>query len=204
MKSTLLILSVFVAFTNACNQNTTNKTTEIANVEKTIELNNSDTISNEIEPKEIVAETKPEQIKVEKTTINKSETKKKHFTLLSATSQSWTAGIPSGGTGTDYYFKIKINSADKIKFDSAWINNKRFEIFISRETAAISNEQINFSKGDNITLRVSEIKNQNIKTENLKPPLEYEGAALIGYTVNDKRQYFIIKEIKKQSTPNRP
>ncbi len=200
MKTTLFIFGIFLALTNACNQNTPRNTADTKTIEKSEVSNNSDSIKNNIEPKEIITETPTEEKKSEKTI----EKKKDFFTLLSATSQSSTAGIPSGGSGTEYYFKVKINSTDNIKFDSAWINNKRFEIFISKETVGISSEPIKFSKGDIITLRVSDIRNQNIKTENLKPPLNFEGTALIGYTINDKRQYFIIKEIKKQSTPNRP
>jgi hypothetical protein len=200
MKTTLIILTISLAFTNACNQNTPSNTADTKTIEKSEILKNPDSIKNIIEPKEIIAETLTEEKKSEKTIENKKD----FFTLLSATSQSWTAGIPSGGSGIEYYFKVKINSIDKIKFDIAWINNRKFEIFISKETEAISSEPIKFTKGDIITLRVSDIRNQNLKIENLKPPLNYEGAALIGYTVNDKQEYFIIKEIKKQTSPNRP
>ena len=199
MKTTLFIFGIFIAFTNACNQNTESNTSNTTTSEKTVLSNDSDSIKNNIVPKEAITEIPIEQTKSE----NKTEKKKDYFTLLSATSQSWTAGIPSGGSGIDYYFKVKINTEEKISFDSAWINNSSFEIFISKETAAISSQPIKFSKGDNIILRVSEIKNKNIKKQNSKPPIEYNGAALISYKVTDKQEYFIIKEIKKQTSPNR-
>lgn len=204
MKNTLFILSVCLAFTNACNQTATKNNSQNTTTEKAIVSNNPDTTKSEIVQKEIVLENTSEQTKTESTTEKKSEKKKDFFTLLSATSQSWKAGIPSGGSGTEYYFKVKINSFDNLKFDTAWINNRKFEIYISKETTAVSSEPIKFTKGDIITLRVSDIKNQNIKTENSSPPINFEGAALIAYKANDKREYFIIKEIKKESSPNRP
>ena len=203
MKTTLFIFGIFIAFTNACNQNTESNTSNTTTSEKTVVSNNSDSIKNNIVPKETITEIPMEQTKSDNKTNSNLENKKDYFTLLSATSQSWTAGIPSGGSGIDYYFKVKINTEEIISFDSAWINNSSFEIFIAKETAAISNQPIKFSKGDYIILRVSEIKNKNIKAQNSKPPIEYNGAALISYKVTDKQEYFIIKEIKKQTSPNR-
>lgn len=183
---------------NSCNEN---------NQSKTISENKSTTILADTSAKDVVSKNEKEisadtNSVPDKKTI--SEKRQEYFKLLSATSQSWTAGIPSGGSGTEYYFKLKITSADNLKFDTAWINNRKFEIFISKETAAVSSQPIKFAIGDIITLRVSDIRNQNIKTENLKPPLNFEGAALVAYRANDKQNYFIIKEIKKQSSPNRP
>lgn len=204
MKTTLLILCVCLALTNACNQTTTDNKAETYTTEKLVVVNNEDTTKDNTDKDEIVTEKKVEQKNVENETAKKSETKKDFFTLLSAKSQSWTAGIPSGGSGTDYYFKVKINSSDNLKFENAWINNKKFEIFISKETAAVSSEPIKFTKGDIITLRVSDIRNQNTKTENSQPPISFNGAALISYKANDKLEYLIIKEITKESSPNRP
>lgn len=127
-----------------------------------------------------------------------------YFTLLNAISENWTAGIINGGSGIDYYFKIKINTSEKLIFDSAWINNKSFGIYISRVTTSISNEPVKYGNGDIITLRVSDMKNQNSKAVNSNPPKKFDGAALIGLTINGKRDYYIIKEIKKQISPNRP
>lgn len=197
MKSTLFIISIFLAFTNACNQNKADNSSGISSSEKTESIKNVEPIKNEV-----VSDTKIEKTQAENTVEKTSEQKKEYFTLLGATSQSWTAGIPSGGSGTEYYFKIKINTSDKIIFDSAWINNKSFELFIAKETTTISNAPIKYEKGDIITLRVSDLKNKNTKTVISKPPIEHNGAALIGYTVKNKQEYFIIKEINKQASLN--
>lgn len=122
------------------------------------------------------------------------------FTLIHASSQSWTAGIPSGGSGTEYYFEIKINSSKGITFDSAWINNKSFPLFLSRENSGpsgVSNDPVTFVKGDSITLRVSDITHSSKVTSPTKPPVTYTGAALIGYKVNGKQLYYTVKEIEK-------
>jgi hypothetical protein len=125
------------------------------------------------------------------------------FSLLEATSQNWTAGIPSGGSGTEYYFTVKINTADRVTFDSAWIHDKAFGLFISKNVTSVSQEPVQFSKGDTITLRVTDLVNQNVTTVNSKPPFSFEGAALISYKVKDKQFYYLIKEITRLPPLNR-
>ena len=135
------------------------------------------------------------------------ENQKDFFILLNATSQDWTAGIPGGGRGTEYYFKIKVNTKDKMLFDTVWVNNKAFGIYISRGKGIISNTPIKYSYGDTIILRVSDIHSKQIEnknTENNNPPIKYDGAALISFMVNDKKEYYTIKKIEKQQTINRP
>ncbi|HLF64675.1 MAG TPA: hypothetical protein VI603_13015 [Saprospiraceae bacterium] len=125
------------------------------------------------------------------------------FTLLSATSQSWTAGIPGGGSGTEYYFNVKIKTSRQLLFDSAWINDSAFKIFLAKDKTPVSSEPITFSKGDTITLRVSELIHQNTHTTSAKPPINFTGAALLSYMVKDKPAYFIIKEITRLPSLNR-
>jgi hypothetical protein len=132
-----------------------------------------------------------------KNTENGETKKDNSFTLQRATSQSWTAGIPSGGSGTEYYFDIKITSSKEILFDSVWINNKSFPIFLSRADQGVSSDPVKFVNGDNITLRVSDITNSSKVTSPTKPPVANTGAALVGYKVNGKQVYYIIKEIEK-------
>lgn len=126
----------------------------------------------------------------------------KYFELISATSEDWVAGIPSGGIGTEYYFKIKITTAKKISFDTAWVNKKSaFSIFISKEQQSITSHPPKYSNGEIITLRVSDLKNNSIPA--IVAPVNYKGAALISYTVEGKKEYFVVQEIKKEKTINR-
>lgn len=132
-----------------------------------------------------------------KKTENSNAMKKDSFTVLTARAQDWTAGIPSGGSGTEYYFEVKINTSKPLTFDSAWIDNKSFGIFLSRESAAISTDPVQFIQGDTITLRVSDLNLPNSMDTPSKPPIGYAGAALIGYTLKGKPLYFTITEIEK-------
>lgn len=136
-------------------------------------------------------------------TENDLQDKNDFFSLISSASTGWTAGIPSGGSGTDYFFKIKITTSAEISFDSAWINNKAFKIFIAKESGGISNDPIKYGYGDEIILRVAELNNPHSKSIHSSPPVPYNGDALIGFTIHDKQEYFTIKEITKQSSPNR-
>jgi hypothetical protein len=138
-----------------------------------------------------------------KKTENGGAMKDDSFTLLSATAQPWTAGVPSGGKGTEYYFKIKINTSKELTFDSAWINNQSYAIFLSKDNGAISTHPLTFVKGDSITLRISDLTNPNTKALPSKPPMSYDGAALIGYKVKGRSFYYIIKEIQKLPPSNR-
>jgi len=189
---TAIILSATI---NACNQ--TNKTEN--KTEINVSVSAIDTVKQQIKP---IEKTDTETKQKEKNT-EVEENKKEFFKLLNATSESWTAGVANGGSGIDYYFKIKITTSSNIKFDTAWINNKAFEIYISKETNSVSSQPIKYGNGDTITVRVSDLKNQNSKSVNVNPPKKYDGAALVGFTVNGKRNYFNIKEIKKQTSPNR-
>ena len=196
------LIGLCLSFIYSCNQNTQSNTLDEISSKKTI-TTISDTLKNRNINNETVLNKKAEQIKTEKSE-NISENINEYFTLLSAKSEIWTAGTIGGGSGIDYYFKVKINTTEIILFDSAWINNYSFKIFISKETTSISNEPVNYYKGDNIILRISDLKNQNTKIVNSIPPIKFKGSALIRYTVNSKRKYFVIKEIKKQTQLNLP
>lgn len=126
----------------------------------------------------------------------------KDFILLESSLQNWVAGTPSGGSGTEYYFKLRINTSKELIFDKAWINNESFEMIVTKERSSISNEAIVFTKGDTITLRVSNLKNEK-KTVSI-PPIIYHGDALISYKRKNKDAFFTIKEIKTIDTYNHP
>ncbi len=125
----------------------------------------------------------------------------KHFTILKATSQTWTAGVHGGGSGTEYFFKIIVNSKKELKFDFAWINNIKYEIFLAKESPFISEAPIKLDKGDTITLRVSAMKNNNTKSES---PFVFDGEALISYKIKNKQKYQVVKKITTEESPNRP
>lgn len=181
MKTSLLLLCVSVIFFTACNHRT-------PSAKSNAEVANQAAIS---------------PISTESPEAEESENKDEYFRLLSATSNSWTAGIPSGGSGTDYYFKIRVTSKEELNFDSAWIDNMALKLFVSKESGAISNDPVKFGNGDEIVLRISQLNNKNSKPELVKAPIPYEGACLISYIVNNTRKYYTIHEIEKVASPNR-
>lgn len=128
---------------------------------------------------------------------------KSPFFIINSEYENWVAGTPTGGRGTEYYFTIGINS-EGLKFDSAWIDNKVFPIYISRKGPGITSEPIELYQNDTITLRISHINMSNEPASiTAKPPIEYQGAVLIGYKLNNERDYFVIKELEKTKSINR-
>lgn len=146
--------------------------------------------------------------------VHKNKAKKNYFTLLDASYQNWTAGIRGGGSGTEYYFKIKIATDESIVFDTTWINNKALKINVSKNTVGkISNTPPVILQNDTVILRSSVFnpskdsptyKQDNTTVTNAKPPIEYTGSALLRYYVNSKPYYFIIEDIRKTEGVNRP
>lgn len=130
---------------------------------------------------------------------SKSLNNNRYFKLIQANKQSWTAGIETGGSGIDYSFQLIIKTNQNISFDSVWINNKAFKLITTKRRIFISNEPITFSRGDTILIKSSEStnsKHQNIITS---PPIEYNGAALIGYYYKNNRGYCVVKNIELSS-----
>lgn len=122
--------------------------------------------------------------------------------IVEATSERWNSGINGGGSGTEYYFKIKINTAKNLQFDSVWVNGKCLSTYISNTSLSVSQNPVNFKKNDMITLRASDLSlNNTISKSN---PIKYKGEALIRYNLDGKTKYLIIKKITPKESINRP
>ena len=194
----LLISSAFIISINSCNQSKqTNSTSTNPDDYTSAKKADTTTSSQAINPDTAL----DKQQTIVQANSSVSTTSQKYFNLLSSTSESWVAGIPQGGTGTEYYFKIKITTDSKITFDTAWINKQAFGIFITKDQQGISSEPIKYFKGDIITLRVSHLSIANVPVSNL--PFSYKGVALIRFSVDGKQNYFVIDEIIKGKTVNR-
>lgn len=128
---------------------------------------------------------------------------KKRAKLISAESQRSVSGIKGGANSTEYYFKVKILTSEKIEFDSLWIGKNVFSPFIKKSQTSVSSESPTFSKNDTITLRVSDFqsgKSNSVST----PPISYQGSALIRYVSKGKSNYLVVKEIKSIQGVNKP
>ncbi|MBK9284753.1 MAG: hypothetical protein IPM51_10610 [Sphingobacteriaceae bacterium] len=122
--------------------------------------------------------------------------------LVGATSERWNSGINGGGSGTEYYFNIKINTAKNLQFDSVWVNGKCLPTYISNTSLSVSQNPVNFKKNETITLRASDLSLNN--TISISKPVKYKGDALIRYYLDDKTKYLIIKKITPKESINRP
>jgi len=125
-----------------------------------------------------------------------------HFKLLNASKENWVAGIPAGGRGTEYFFKIKITTQQKLVFADLWVDNYMYSISVANNSASISDKPIEYGNGDEITLRASVLSSQNYELS--KAPVQHAGDALIGYTSNGITQYLIVENITEKPTLNRP
>lgn len=125
--------------------------------------------------------------------------------LLEASSENWTSGMKGGGSGTEYYFKIKILTSEKVVFDSLWINGNSFKTYIANTNKSVSNSPIVFVKNDIITVKVSDIRRPNKPSNNTRnPPKKYKGAALLRYYVKEKSSYIVINSIVSKGNMKRP
>jgi hypothetical protein len=136
--------------------------------------------------------------------------KKAAFKLVDATSQHWTAGIPSGGSGTEYTFRIVIETKEPIRFDSVWMADKAFPIQAVK--GKVFTPEVSLNKGDTVRLRVSDsrpgtpgagpsgssdVKEAPVLVKKSTPPVHYNGDALVRYYVGSKARYYTISGIKK-------
>ena len=108
----------------------------------------------------------------------------------------------AGSVRSEYYFKIKALSKDKITFDSLWMNDAAFKTYLSANRGFITDQAVTFTKNDTVTVRVSET-NTGRKSKCIAP-IQYVGAALLRYYVNNKPFFLIIKSIQFNDSPNRP
>jgi hypothetical protein len=126
--------------------------------------------------------------------------------LLNAEYEEWTAGVKDGGRGTEYYFKLNVATSDKVQFDSAWIGGKVFASYVAHKGMGkpVTTQPVTFKKGDDITLRVSDLQLPSAPMATTAvPPINYKGAALLRYRINGKINYLNVPDLTKKSTPNR-
>ena len=182
----------------ACNQQAVKDVSSISKDEKNIVTYSPDSVdykdTSNHEHSEIVSKQKnPHSI-----INNDGESPLEMFTLLSASSRSWISGVYGGGSGTEYVVKITILTSKQLDFDSLWLNNSLLKLFVA-QGSSVSNMQINIKKGDEVTLRATDIHDKNTMS-NIRPPFNFIGEALLYYRVNEERKYYIVSEIQKQTT----
>lgn len=127
------------------------------------------------------------------------------FNIIRATSQVWVGGAKGSGWGTRYVITLISNKSSKrLSIDEMWIGEKYHKITTSKRiTYSMPNED--FNTGDTIYITASEYipENPNIdvkekeKPINQTPPFTYQGEALIGYELNNKKKYCLVSNFEK-------
>lgn len=126
--------------------------------------------------------------------------RKQDFEIIEATSQGWSGGVV-GNEGTSYDIFIKVNkSSKKLKIDQLWINDRFYNVEIYVKTKKSLKKDTCFKKHNTVLIKAIDSAWPTYKTDinkNILPPYKYEGAGLIGYTLENKRKYQLIKEIRQ-------
>ncbi|MCF8298946.1 MAG: hypothetical protein K9J13_15465 [Saprospiraceae bacterium] len=141
--------------------------------------------------------------------------KKTDFEIVEATKQDWTGGFRGSGYGTNYVIKTVANHSSKtLKIDQLWVGNKKFDaVAITGYYLPFDKQDTNFRKKDTVYLlaffvqkvdRTGNPVEEDNETKKILPPIKYDGDALVGYRVNKKRKYMVIKSIKELEALNYP
>ncbi len=126
------------------------------------------------------------------------------ITVIKATQEHWHAGVRDGGSGTDYFIKLLVNSSKTISFDSLWVANTRLKIRIVKNGSVLLN-QTEITKGDTITLRSTLLKRGDSKPEPIVSPMSKgELQVLIQYYLDKKANYLLTPDLEEIKGPLRP
>ena len=129
--------------------------------------------------------------------------KKAPVIITEAFYQDWVGGRP-GSKGT--LVSVKLNNPDaKIIFDSIYFNNKAVKLqsnLIKNELTLKGNFVVT-TKPNDIILHADPKKEFGNSPPKLAAKIPFELAeneAVISYTINDKKRYFKVENIKKTKT----
>jgi hypothetical protein len=156
------------------------------------------------EPK--AAGTRVKEVTTATSTIT-SDSTNDYFAIIRSTSQEWVAGIRGGGRGTDYSFRLEINTDKELQFDTVWMKNRAYPLFVTKDKPGDPSQPGVFSKGDVIVLTASDVEYEQAQSQGYieqAPPQRFEGDALIGFRVNGNRMYLNIQEVEVLEPSYRP
>ena len=129
--------------------------------------------------------------------------KKIPVTITQSFYQDWVGGRP-GSKGT--LVSVKLNVPDKkMAFDSIYFNGKavKLQSNLIKNELTITGNFVIFTSPNDVIMHADPKKEFGNTPPKLvaKIPFELEkNEAVIGYTINDKKRYFKIENIKKKKT----
>jgi hypothetical protein len=80
--------------------------------------------------------------------------------LLDSYYEQNTPGPRGAPKSTEYFFKIRLNTNNKVLFDSVWIADSCFPVFVSPLSGPISSTPTSHKKNDVILVRASSLSTQ--------------------------------------------
>jgi hypothetical protein len=116
--------------------------------------------------------------------------------LLDSYYERNTPGLLGVPTSTEYFFKVRLNTVEKVLFDSIWIAGRCLPVFVSPLSGPIYSTPITYKKNDMILVRASTLSSEGTTP----PPIEYKGEALIKYSVAGQPKFLIVRELVFQKT----
>lgn len=117
--------------------------------------------------------------------------------LIEATFNRWVAGHAGGGKGIDYYFTIIPLSESTLAFDSLFVGEVGYPIFVSKRSSTISAKTIVINKGDTLIVRAEAPANS------LADGVTSIRSARIMYRKEKQVNYVEVPEVKESTSPNR-
>lgn len=85
---------------------------------------------------------------------------------------------------------------DEVRFDSLWVNKVKLATHVARMKGVVSDNAVQFSKGDTITVRASHLQKKD-EYKMASFPIKAEAEAVLSYYYQNKRKYLAIKTIQK-------
>jgi len=134
------------------------------------------------------------------------------FTIVKATRQGAAGGVV-GNYGANYWFELETSSKKNIP-DTIWVDGNIFPINFSHKDGRNTRSFDSATHKIKYTILVSWFHtgnrgpNQNMPdTASAKKPMhmrQFEGGALVSYTVKHKQHFFIIKSVTRLKQLNYP
>lgn len=119
------------------------------------------------------------------------------FTITDSYAQSWVAGTPEGGSGTNFFLSVK-NIEKGVEIKEVHFRNKKEVLHRTDQRPELFVAYFNDNKKEDIIIS----SDPNAEAQNTPPfvtPFRLmHNEAIIGYKQNEKMQYFKLTEIREK------
>jgi hypothetical protein len=118
--------------------------------------------------------------------------KYRHIKILKATAKKFVRHAHNEEGDINYRIEFIVKkSSEEMKIDELWIDRKLYKFKITRET---SHDHVgNFNVLENLKIDAFEVADESASST---PPRKFNGAAMIGYWVKNKKKYLSVNKIE--------